>query len=46
MGRSELAAARAGLKPALDQGMDAVRILDVVVANTLQATRPPLTAWK
>jgi hypothetical protein len=45
-GRSGLAVARAGLKTALAQGLDAVRTLDVVVANTLQDDLAVLTAWK
>jgi hypothetical protein len=45
-GRTGLAAARAGMKTAIAQGLDAVRTLDVVVANTLQDDPVVLAAWK
>lgn len=44
-GRSNLAAARAGVTTAVTQGLDAVRLLDVVVTNALKHDPTLLAAW-
>lgn len=46
VGRAGAAAARAGLKAALVQGLDAVRTLDIVVTNTLGDDAASLAVWK
>jgi hypothetical protein len=46
VGKAGAAAARAGLKTAIVQGIDAVGTLDIVVSNTLKDDPVALAVWK
>ncbi len=45
-GKSGVVAAREAMARAFDRGFDAVRELDVIVANTLEPNSPLVAAWK
>jgi hypothetical protein len=45
-GRYGVATARTGIKTALNEGFDALRTLDVIVANTLKDDAPLLAGWE
>jgi hypothetical protein len=45
-GRSGLTAARAGITTAIEDGLNAVRLLDVVVTNALKSNPKLAAAWK
>ena len=45
VGRSGQQAARAGITAAIEEGLNAVRILDVVVTNAVKSDPKPFAAW-